>query len=132
MMPVLTVWAMRAALAWLVVGFTIGAVMLADKGLGRIGLGAGWLHVHVHALLFGFLVQTIFAVAYWMLPRFGRDRPRTPAAAAAVAMVNLAPLLAGGLLADAPVHAAVALTEATAVAVFVWHAWPRIKPFRSS
>lgn len=129
MMPSLTVYALRAALTWLVVGFTVGALMLVDKGVGTLSLSADWLHIHMHMLLFGFVVQTVFAVAYWMLPRFGRDRPRTPLAVAAILLVNAA-ILAALLLPWLPVlHPAITISETLAVALFVIHAVPRVKAF---
>lgn len=130
MMPPLTVWALRSAVVSLVVGFTIGALMLIDKGTGAIALDAGWLHSHMHLLLFGFFVQMIFAIAYWMLPTFGRDRPRGGLAVAAVALVNAASL---GALAFPwlPVHQPLALFEIGAVLAFAGHAWPRVKAFGS-
>lgn len=69
-MPRLSVWMIRAALLYLGVGFTFGALMLANKGVAfdaRI-----WLlrPVHIEVLIFGWLVQLALGVAFWILPRF--------------------------------------------------------------
>lgn len=127
-MPALSVWALRLALSWFVVGATLGAWMLAAKGLPGVNPGYGFLPTHMTAMLFGWLVQAIFAVAYWMLPRFGRERPRVGAAIAAVVCINAAAAVALA----APwfsVERVVAALELVAVAAFAVHAWPRVKAF---
>lgn len=130
MMPRTTVFALRGALIWLSIGITIGTLMLLDKSVGALALGPEWLHTHVHLLMFGFFVQTIFGVAYWMLPRFGRERPRAWLAVAAVVSVQVACVLALGFpLVRHHLHAPVTAIEVIAVVLFVIHAYPRVKEF---
>jgi hypothetical protein len=128
MMPPLSVWALRASLVWFAAGISIGALLLIDKGSGAVGLSVGWLHTHLHLLLFGWLVQTVFAVAYWMLPRFGRKRPRAVLAVVATVLLNATALIAFGFV-WTPLHRVVASLELAAVVLFAVHAWPRIKSF---
>lgn len=127
-MPSLTIWSLRCALVALVVGFSVGAFLLMDKATAGIGLGAGWLHLHLHLLMFGFFVQAIFAVAYWMLPRFEGKRPRKGFAIAAVVLLNTACLIAL-FFPLARLHQPVVLVESVAAIAFAIHAWPRIKAF---
>ncbi|MFQ5896619.1 MAG: hypothetical protein ACE5JJ_12520, partial [Nitrospinota bacterium] len=65
----------RAAWSWFLVGLALG-VLLA---LGRLRWGGAFLLAagapHVHVLLFGFLVQWVMGVAYWVYPRRGGRRP---------------------------------------------------------
>lgn len=58
----------RAALVWLAIGFTIGALMLADRtmpGNWRLWFGP----THGHILFVGWFLQFAVGVAYWLLPR---------------------------------------------------------------
>lgn len=128
MIPRASIWSLRSALVWFVVGTSIGGLLLVDKGVGTLGLAAGWLHAHLHIMFAGWLLQTIFAVAYWMLPRFGRKRPRSRFAITAIGALNVASVAAIGFV-WIPVHRLVALLELAAVVLFVWHAWPRVKAF---
>ncbi|HMA40310.1 MAG TPA: hypothetical protein VKP10_09545 [Gemmatimonadales bacterium] len=73
-MPGASVWFIRAALAYLLAGFTLGALLLAAKGL-PLPLGVWrWLPVHFELLLVGWFVQLVMGVAYWIFPRFGMTR----------------------------------------------------------
>jgi hypothetical protein len=73
-MPGASVWFIRAALAYLLAGFTLGALLLAAKGL-PLPLGVWrWLPVHYELLLVGWFVQLVMGVAYWIFPRFGMTR----------------------------------------------------------
>ncbi|HEY6110863.1 MAG TPA: hypothetical protein VIV56_18320 [Gemmatimonadales bacterium] len=73
-MPGASIWFIRAALAYLLAGFTLGALLLAAKGL-PLPLGVWrWLPVHFELLLVGWFVQLVMGVAYWIFPRFGMTR----------------------------------------------------------
>lgn len=73
-MPRASIWFIRAALAYLLAGFTLGAMLLAAKGL-PLPLGVWrWLPVHFELLLVGWFVQLVMGVAYWIFPRFGMTR----------------------------------------------------------
>ena len=73
-MPGASIWFIRAALAYLLAGFTLGALLLAAKGL-PLPLGVWrWLSVHFELLLVGWFVQLVMGVAYWIFPRFGMTR----------------------------------------------------------
>lgn len=128
MMPRTTIYSLRLALMWFVIGITLGAVMMIDIGVGFYGVSSKLLHTHLHVMLFGWLVQTIFAVAYWMLPRFGRERPRAALAIASIGSVNAASLVSLAL----PwmhVHGLVTILEIASFLAFATHAWPRVKAF---
>ncbi len=132
-MPPLSVWALRLACLHLVLGLTLGSVLLANKGVVFLPAAAAWRPAHEQTLLFGWTVQLVFAVGYWVLPKFagGRSRGNDALAMLAVGLVNLGVLcgvilpLAG--LSQTPAYA----LEAGAAAAFALHAWPRVKPARS-
>lgn len=96
-MPKVSVWLVRSALVCMVLGFTLGALMLAGKGL-VLGVSpgwiAGWIPVHVELVLVGWMLQLAMGVALWILPRFGALGPARNSAWAWGAAV----LLNGGVL----------------------------------
>ncbi|RIK36495.1 MAG: hypothetical protein DCC55_27110 [Chloroflexi bacterium] len=130
-MPRLSVWAIRAALLYLVLGFTIGALMLWNKGAPLHPMLWRLLPAHIEFLLFGWTVQLALGVAYWILPRFQAARGNPRLAWLALSLLNLGVLV----ISAAPFMAAPGITslfgrmaEIAAGVAFALHAWPRIKP----
>jgi cbb3-type cytochrome oxidase subunit 1 len=74
-MPRLSQWLIRAALLYLLAGFTIGALLLGHKGVPFHPALWSWLPAHIEFLLIGWIMQLTMGVAYWILPRFW-DKPR--------------------------------------------------------
>lgn len=130
-MPRLSVWAVRASMAHLVIGFSIGALLLAAKGLPLRPSPWALLPTHVELLLLGWMAQLALGVGFWILPRFRGRRGNLPLAWTSMVLLNAGVLLAGagGALGAEPavVAAGHALTAAAGLA-FVLHAWPRVKP----
>ncbi len=131
-MPRLSVIAVRAALVYLLVGFTFGALMLANKGMPIAGWIWTLLPAHIEFVLVGWTAQLALGVAFWILPRFtGGSRGNEKLAAWALALLN-----AGIWLAAAqgffPGLAVLALPgrilEGVAALLFALHAWGRIRP----
>lgn len=132
-MPRLTRLCMRAALVYLGLGFTFGALMLADKGVPFAPWLLQLLPLHIEVLLFGWTVQMVMGVAFWIMPKFGggTSRGREWFAWAAFGLLNTGVWLAGaGPLSGLPAVVALGgrLCEVSAAACFVVHAWPRVKP----
>ena len=130
-MPRLSVWFIRAALLYLIAGFTFGALMLANKGMALSPLFWLLLPIHVEVLLIGWIAQLALGVAYWILPRFRQARGNTQAAWAAFILLNTGIWLAGLSLAfTGPPWVSLLgrLAEVAAAAAFALHAWPRVKP----
>ncbi|MDQ7028704.1 MAG: hypothetical protein Q9O62_02450 [Ardenticatenia bacterium] len=132
-MPRLSRLFVRTALAHLVVGFTLGALMLINKGVPLHPLLWRLLPLHVEFLLIGWTVQFIFGVAFWILPRFGTSRGPEGVVWLSYVLLNAGVLLvaAGHLIAGPawPVLIGRAV-EGGAVVAFAFNMWPRIKPFR--
>jgi hypothetical protein len=130
-MPRLSVWFIRLSLVYLAIGFSLGALMLANKGLAF----APWLWrlrlAHIEFLLAGWIAQLAMGMAFWILPRFQSSRGDVRPVWVALLLLNSGLLLAslGGSL-DLPAWTLMAgrLAEMAAVAAFAWHAWPRVKP----
>jgi heme/copper-type cytochrome/quinol oxidase subunit 1 len=130
--PRLTLWMLRAALIYLGSGFTFGALLLFHKGVPLHPALWQLLPAHIEFLLFGWTVQLVMGMAFWILPRFSRAprRGNEPLAWLAFGLLNLGVWLVS--LGPAFTGTA-ALTfwgraaELTSAAAFVLHAWPRVK-----
>jgi hypothetical protein len=131
-MPRLSAYLIRTALGYLALGFTLGGLLLANKG---IPIGAWvWqlLPAHIEALLVGWTTQLAMGVAFWMLPRFAGGPPRGNEKPVwlAYGLLNLgagAAILSQSLSWPGGILLAARLCELGAVMTFLWHAWPRVK-----
>jgi hypothetical protein len=126
--PRVSAWFVRASLCHLVFGFTVGALLLADKA-GPFAPALWALRpAHVEVLLMGWMVQLVMGVAVWIFPRFAvRRAPQRSAATAwlAFALLNggvVCVVLGGGWAAVGR------LSEIAAAASFVAHLWGRVSP----
>lgn len=138
-MPRYSVWAIRASLLYLVYGFSIGALLLMNKGIPWFPFIWRLLPDHIETLLLGWIVQLAFGMAFWILPRFGSGsrRGNVKAAWAAFILLNAGIWFVGlGPLFQQPALAAWIpflgrLAECSAALAFALHAWPRIKSARA-
>lgn len=131
-MPKFSIWAGRLALLYFLVGITFGGLLLINKAAPfdfRI-----WylLPLHIEFLLMGWIVQLVFAVAYWIFPRFTFEPKRGPAG---FAWVGLGLLNAGvwlvslaSFFASIPSLMLGRLLEIAAVMLFAYQLWLRTKP----
>ena len=129
-MPRLSCWFIRAAMLHLLLGFTFGGLILLQKGLF---LAPGFwrlLPAHIEFLLFGWTVQLIMGVGFWIFPRFWRSRGNEKPAWLAFGLLNLGVWLVSlGLWWGSVLLPLLGrLAEGGAMVAFVVHAWPRIKP----
>lgn len=136
-MPRVSRWFIRASLLHLALGFTLGALLLWNKGvpiapwLGRL------LPAHVEFLLAGWVFQLVMGVATWIFPRFGvRRSPHGSEGAAWTAFVllnggvwlaALGPLAGPGAGGAAALPLAGRLAEAAAAVVFAANVWARVR-----
>jgi hypothetical protein len=130
-MPRLSRWFIRASMIYLALGFSLGGLLLANKG---VPLGPWvWRLVpaHIEFLLMGWTLQLAMGVGFWILPRFGGSRGNQTPAWTAFILLNLGVLLAGvGPTLGAPnlVSLLGRLGEVAGSIAFAIHAWPRVKP----
>jgi hypothetical protein len=130
-MPRASSWFVRAALLYLLAGFTVGALLLMNKALAWSPLWWLLLPAHIEFLVIGWTLLLAMGVAYWILPRFQTERRRVWLVWSAFALLNLglwavalAPFAGNGQVWVAIGRSA----ETAAAAAFAIHAWPRIKP----
>ena len=133
-MPRLSIWLVRTSLVYFGVGIALGAVLLAGRELADGPWVARLRPLHAELLLYGWTLQLIMGVAYWILPRFrtGIERGHPVVPWAAYWLLNIGvPLAALGTAPGA--GPSVMLLgrglETFGAAAFVAHALPRIKAF---
>jgi hypothetical protein len=138
-MPTLSRLFVRAALAYLALGFTLGGLLLAAKAWPLPGWTWRLLPAHVEFLLVGWTLQLALGVAFWILPRFAAPGPRGRAAPPpsrgderpawlAYVLLNAGVWAVGAApWAGAPLALAGRSAELAGAAAFAVHAWPRVK-----
>ncbi|MGD2057940.1 MAG: hypothetical protein PVI04_04350, partial [Anaerolineales bacterium] len=94
-MPALSVYAIRAAMLHLLLGFSTGAILLVNKAFALHPALWSLLPAHIDFLLFGWTTQLAMGVADWILPRFPRSpkRGNRVLAGLAFAFLNLGVIL---------------------------------------
>lgn len=123
-MPPLTRWYVKLSLGYFVAALAAAVWQAAG--------GPIWLTpVYIHLFVVGWLTGMIFGVAYWMFPKFSKDRPRGPdwLALATFGLLHAGLWLrvvgeatnAGGLLVSS------ALCQWLAGVGFIGTTWPRVK-----
>lgn len=132
-MPVLSRNFLHFSLAYLATGFTLGALLLINKGLQINPLAWRLLPIHAEVLLMGWFVQLAMGVAYWILPRLAGDEPRGSKRLAwsAFWLINLGIVLVifGSLVTSPALILSGRLAELAGVIGFVAGSWRRVKPF---
>lgn len=132
-MPRLSAWTIRASLVYLVLGFTFGGLLLANKGVPFSVRIWSLLPAHIEFLFVGWTVQIAMGVAFWILPRFSHAprRGNEPLAWIAIILLNLG-IWSAGLAsifgASAWLMVLGIVAQVVAAILFTLHAWPRIKP----
>ena len=126
-MPRLSVWMIRTALVYLVVGFALGAWMLTQRAVPLASTVVTALRpLHVELLTLGWVVNLGLGVGYWILPRHAQGAERGGRSVVlAAAMLNAGVLAVGlGQVFGAPSSLSVVgrLAEASAAMIFARHA----------
>lgn len=130
-MPRLSQWYVKMSFGYLLLGFTVGALLLANKGRPLHPALWSLLPAHIEWLLIGWVAQFTLGVAFWILPRFWQEPRRGNATGAVIAIVllnaGIVLVSLAGLL-GLPVWATAAgrVLEIAAAAAFAHAAWPRI------
>lgn len=135
-MPRLSSWFVRAALIYLAIGFTLGALILANKGIAFAPFIWRLLPAHMEILLVGWFGELAMGVIYWILPRLGPSLSRGKESWIWLAwgLLNLGiVLVVVGSLSQLPFLILFGrVGECAAVLVFVLGSWARVRPFAPS
>lgn len=75
-MPQITRLFVRTSLVYLVVALLLGVILAAGPLLGDGAAVAGVWPVYWHLFMVGWVTQLIAGIAYWMFPKYSRERPR--------------------------------------------------------
>ena len=130
-MPRLSVYYIRASLLYLLVGFTLGGLILANKGLGFSPAVWMLLPMHIEFDMMGWLVQLVMGIAYWILPRFsnGPARGNERLSWLAFLLINTGILLAAsdGIFSIQWISLVGRMLETLALILFAVGNWKRIK-----
>ncbi|HLZ45083.1 MAG TPA: hypothetical protein VKQ05_05325 [Gemmatimonadales bacterium] len=127
-MPRVSAWFIRASLCHLLGGFTLGALLLASKGVSLAPGVWSLRRVHIEMLLVGWIIQLVMGVAIWIFPRFVlRSAPRRSVVTAwlAFALLNSGVIL---VTLGASFVALGRIVEAGAALSFAAHLWGRVSP----
>lgn len=131
-MPRLSVYFVRASLIYLLLGFTFGGLMLANKGVMISPMIFALLPLHIEFAFVGWMVQLTMGIAFWILPRFSHGTPRGNEQLSWLAFLlinaGLFFVLLQSLSANEWLSPAGRILEALSLAVFAIGNWKRIKP----
>ena len=130
-MPRLSQWYVKLSFGYLLAGFTVGALLLANKGQPLHPALWSLLPAHIEWLLIGWVAQLTLGVAFWILPRFWQQprRGNTTGATLALFLLNggIALISLGALFSLGPwATAGGRVLQVAAAAAFAHSAWPRI------
>ncbi|MBZ0303925.1 MAG: cbb3-type cytochrome c oxidase subunit I [Anaerolineae bacterium] len=131
-MPKLSVWLVRASLVHMGIGFLSGAFILFHKGISLYPWAWKLLNPHIELMIFGWTMQFIMGIAFWILPRFSSE-PRYGNLRLgwwSFMLLNAGILLtaAAAWFGDEGLALAGRLGTLGAVIVFTFIIWPRVKP----
>ncbi len=132
-MPRLSVLMIRTALMYLGIGFTLGGLVLFNKG---IPIGADiprMMLPHGDILLFGWVMQLIMGTAFWIMPRFpiAPKYGRVWLARAAYLLLNAGVITAviGQWIIEPHLTFVGRVLMLLAVLCFAAHIIPRVRPY---
>jgi hypothetical protein len=97
-MPPIARTFIKAAFAYFILAFLLGALMMLERWLGF----SRWLKAvylsQLHLLMVGWITQLAIGVAYWMFPRYRKEQASGPRGSDALAWAVLIALNAGLLM----------------------------------
>lgn len=137
-MPPITRLFVKTSLVYLIASFGVGLFLALRPLITLPALVNGLAPVYFHLFMVGWVMQLIVGVAYWMFPKWSRERPRGYEALALATfwLLNLGLLLRvaaepAQLVSAWPgwgwVVVFAALLQWLAGMTFVVNTWPRVK-----
>lgn len=137
-MPLVTRYFIKTALLFFVIALLCGLLLTLRSFVEIPSLIAGLTPVYFHLFMVGWVTQIIIGVAFWMFPKFSREKPRGSEVLAwsAYALLNSGLLLRvvtepANIFRDWPLWGWLltlsALLQWLGGFAFVVNTWPRIK-----
>ena len=74
-MPTLTRWFIKTSFVYLALALTVG-LLLAIQAIFNLTALGDIFPVYIHLLVFGWLTQLVFGVAFWLFPTYSTEKPR--------------------------------------------------------
>lgn len=135
-MPRLSVYFIRASMIHALLGFTVGGLLLANKGIMFLPSLWSLLPLHIEFAFIGWMAQLTMGVAFWILPRFSHGSPRGNEKLiwAAFVLLNTGILLVviQTLFGRNGATLTGRIMELLALAAFAAGNWKRIKPLETA
>ncbi len=75
-MPTVSRWMIRISLIYFVLSAAIGMCLLLNKAYPFYPEIWKFLPIHIELMIFGWLIQFTLGTAYWILPRFLKNKAR--------------------------------------------------------
>lgn len=134
-MPNQSIWMLRFSLAWLLLSILLGGLLLIHKAVPIHPALWVLLPLHFEAAIWGWMVQFVMGVAWWMFPRYLSGSKRGPDSGAwsvfALFNTGLAMLLASHLTGFSGILPAVGrAVMGTAIIIFILLMWKRVVTYR--
>lgn len=131
-MPRFSICALRLSLLYLFLGFTLGTLILINKGVSFLPDIWKLLPAHAEALFFGFVTQLAIGMAYWILPRHpGGYRGNEAWFWVSLTLLNLGVVIiaATGVIKTTWLWLTLGRSlEGISTAIFLSQVWKRIRP----
>lgn len=131
-MPKLSVWMVRAALFQMGIGFLLGSLVLHHKGIPIYPWTWRLLPPHIEIMIFGWVMQFVMGMAYWILPRFSGvwryGDLRWGWSSFITLNFGIALGALGGWWSDSVIQVIGRLQVLCAVLFFIVSIWARVKP----
>jgi len=123
--PALSVYSLRLAFAWGISGALLGGWTLFGKAV--FAINPALRELHTHFMLHGWMIQVVFATAFWIFPRIAQVRPRPAFAVAGILLWNASLLMsaAGAWMEQAALAASI--LRFGGGACMAWHFLPRLR-----
>ncbi len=127
-MPRLSRYFLRASLLYMLLGITVGSLILIQKARPLKPSLWAWLPVHVESMLIGWMTQFALGVAFWILPRLGTAQPRGNETWSWIAFFLLNIGIWMSWIPEKGTLLLARLLESIAIALFLLGNWPRLYP----
>lgn len=75
-MPTPSRWMIKASMLYMLIGFSIGALILISKAYPAYSSVWSLLSIHIEVSIFGWIIQLTMGTAYWILPRYLKTKSR--------------------------------------------------------